>query len=418
MRRSGVAAALAFAAMPSAASAATVTAGALTATVHASPWHVDYNAVDEAPGSLAFTAGGVTARATRAVGGHMVGRAYVATLRTTDPQGRTIAVRIAPAGNGIITVDATGPPDADAMAVRLERQGGERFLGFGERSDQVVRSSGEVQNRVTEGPYQPSENAIVRAFVPPQGFNDRADATYFPDPVGALHARLRGPGGRERHEPLRAWQPVERGRRRRPPAVQRLRRPAARRRAAPLQRRRRAPAAARRAVLLRPLVAARRRRAQNIAQLKAAGALGSLDADLHALPALRRPAGPYRRAAAMTAQAHDAGLAITTYFNPMICTTYQPPYGLAAAGGFLNTNAAGQPYVYPYTGSSGFRQPVRLHRAGTVGFYGDLLSEAVGNGYDGWMEDFGEYTPPDAQSANGTPGPEMGANERAALRGD
>src|SRR6185436_15372239 len=180
VRRLGVAAALTFAAMPSGASAATVTAGALTATVHASPWHVEYNAVDEAPGSLAFTAGGVTARATRAVGGHMVGRAYVATLRTTDPQGRTIAVRIVPAGNGIITVDATGPPDADTMAVRFARQGGERFLGFGERSDQVVRSRGEVQNRVTEGPYQPSENAIVRAFVPPQGFNDRADATYFP----------------------------------------------------------------------------------------------------------------------------------------------------------------------------------------------------------------------------------------------
>jgi len=182
VRRLGVAAALAFAAMPSAASAATVTAGPLTATVHASPWHVAYNAVEEAPGSLAFTAGGVTARATRAVGGHMVGRAYVATLRTTDPQGRTIAVRIAPAGDGIITVDAVGPPDAETMAVRYERQGGERFLGFGERSDQVVRSSGEVQNRVTEGPYQPSENDIVRAFVPPQGFNDRADATYFPIP--------------------------------------------------------------------------------------------------------------------------------------------------------------------------------------------------------------------------------------------
>src|SRR4029079_12978791 len=149
--RWGAAAPLPFAAMPSGASAATVTAGALTATVHASPWPVAYNAVDEAPGSPACTSRGLTAPATRAVGGHMVGRAYVATLRTSDPQGRTIAVRIAPAGNGIITVDATGPPDADTMAVRFERQGGERFLGFGERSDQVVRRSGEVRNRVTEG---------------------------------------------------------------------------------------------------------------------------------------------------------------------------------------------------------------------------------------------------------------------------
>ena len=40
-------------------------------------------------------------------------------------------------------------------------------------------------------------------------------------------------------------------------------------------------------------------------------------------------------------------------------------------------------------------------------FYGKLLGEAVGNGYDGWMEDFGEYTPSDAVSSDGTPGPAM-----------
>ena len=148
--------------------------------------------------------------------------------------------------------------------------------------------------------------------------------------------------------------------------------------------------------------------AQNIAQLRAAGALGSLmQTYTHYLPCGDQQ-GHTAEQQAMTAQAHDAGLAITTYFNPMICTTYQPPYGLAAAGGFLNTNAAGQPYVYPYTGSRVF--PVSqfdFTAPGTVGFYGDLLSEAVGNGYDGWMEDFGEYTPLDARSANGTPGPEM-----------
>ena len=183
MRRAGIAVALAFAAMPSVASgASTVTSGSLTATVHVDPWHIEYNAVDEAPRALAFTSGGMTARATRATGGHMEGRAYVATLQTDDPQGRTIAVRIAPAGDGIIAVDATGPPGAETMAVGFERQSGERFLGFGERSDQVVRSGGEVENHVSEGPYQPSENDIVRAFVPPQGFNPRPDATYFPVP--------------------------------------------------------------------------------------------------------------------------------------------------------------------------------------------------------------------------------------------
>ena len=35
------------------------------------------------------------------------------------------------------------------------------------------------------------------------------------------------------------------------------------------------------------------------------------------------------------------------------------------------------------------------------------MREAYDAGYDGWMEDFGEYTPPTAESADGTPGPQM-----------
>ena len=177
MRRAAVVA-LVLAATPSTASAApTVSSGSLKATVNTNPWRVDYGVVDEAARSLTFTAGGTTAHATRATGGHMAGRAYVATVRTDDPQGRTIAVRIAPAGDGIVSVDATGPPDADTMAVGFDRRRGERFLGFGERSDQVVRSGGEVTNHVAEGPYQDAENDIVRVFVPPQGFDPRPDAT-------------------------------------------------------------------------------------------------------------------------------------------------------------------------------------------------------------------------------------------------
>src|SRR3712207_3584555 len=40
-------------------------------------------------------------------------------------------------------------------------------------------------------------------------------------------------------------------------------------------------------------------------------------------------------------------------------------------------------------------------------FFGRLLREAVEDGFDGWMEDFGEYTPPDARAADGTPGAQM-----------
>ena len=37
--------------------------------------------------------------------------------------------------------------------------------------------------------------------------------------------------------------------------------------------------------------------------------------------------------------------------------------------------------------------------------YGGLLGEAVADGHDGWMEDFGEYTPLDARAADGSDGP-------------
>ena len=40
---------------------------------------------------------------------------------------------------------------------------------------------------------------------------------------------------------------------------------------------------------------------------------------------------------------------------------------------------------------------------GTAPFYARLVREAVDQGKDGFMEDFGEYTRPDARSADGTP---------------
>ena len=38
------------------------------------------------------------------------------------------------------------------------------------------------------------------------------------------------------------------------------------------------------------------------------------------------------------------------------------------------------------------------------GYYASLLRRPLRNGYDGWMEDYGEYVPPDSVSANGRSG--------------
>ena len=71
----------------------------------------------------------------------------------------------------------------------------------------------------------------------------------------------------------------------------------------------------------------------------------------------------------------------------------------------LTRNALGEPYEYRYTGASQFFVgQVDFTHPDAFDFYGDLLDEAVGHGYDGWMEDFGEYTPLDAHGYDGSTG--------------
>ena len=206
----------------------------------------------------------------------------------------------------------------------------------------------------------------MRAFVPPQGFNDRADATYFPIPW-VLSTRgygvLVGGNATSRFELGSPWSADVDGAHLQysvyagPRPADVLRR---------FTRRRRAPAAARRAVLLRPVVAARRRRRPEHRPAQGRGRAGLADADLHALPALRRPAGRGPpSSSAMTAQFHDAGLRGHHLLQPDdLHELPAAPTTRPRPAAFLNTNAAGQPYVYPYTGSRAVPgRPVRLHRA-------------------------------------------------------
>ena len=102
------------------------------------------------------------------------------------------------------------------------------------------------------------------------------------------------------------------------------------------------------------------------------------------------------------AGAHNAGVAITTYFNPMICTSYQPAYDRAAAAGALTRRRRGEPYVYRYgadVDQAFFVSQFDFFTEAGAAEYRRLLEEAIADGYDGWMEDFGEYTPLDSVSA-------------------
>ena len=111
---------------------------------------------------------------------------------------------------------------------------------------------------------------------------------------------------------------------------------------------------------------------------------------------------------ARTAAVHDLGLAITTYFNPMICVDYNPPYTEAVARSGLTLDPADNPYVYVYNTTNAFDvSQFDFTQPGGDEVFGSVLAEAIEDGHDGWMEDFGEYTPLDSHSVRGEPGTQV-----------
>jgi alpha-D-xyloside xylohydrolase len=342
----------------------------------------------------------------------------VASLRRRG--GRIVAELAAAAPSRVRARVTAGPTRAGITPLRVETRGGgvtatalafaarrgERFLGFGERSDAVVRRSGEVESFVSDGPWAPEDRGVVSAFVPPVGFRARDDATYFPVPW-LLSSRGHGvlAVGDERHRHTlgrRRWRVEADG------GVLDLRVVAGPRPADALRRFTalvgRQPRVADEAVL-GPWLQASGDEGQALHAVAEAGApLSLLQTYTHYLPC-----GDERedraREQARTARARAAGVSITTYVNPMVCTGYREAYDAAAAGGALGRAPGGGPYRYRYVGSTQFEvsQYDFTAPAGDRAFQ-DVLRRAVADGHDGWMEDFGEYTPLDLVSADGRPG--------------
>jgi sulfoquinovosidase len=433
MVRRGLAVAAGFAVVASLlaapAASAQVVSGPLRAAVDGDPWHLSIT--DEAgrpvlsenrglgagpTGTLGFSTAAGWFHATRVASGGMQGAGYVAQLETTDPA-HGLQVRIGPDRDGVISLTAsvTGPPSGvTAIGMGFDARPGERFLGFGERSNAVDQRGNEVENYVSDGPYAPADRPLIGQFIPPQGWDPRDDATYFPvpwllstagygvllgndersyfrlgsaDPTAwsveaqstSLHLRfIGGPSPADalgRLTEVTGRQP--------PPAAPWVFGP-----------------------WYQPTGSDQLGQARS---LRAGDVPGSaVNTYLHYLPCGAQQ-GRESEQPPFTAGFHDLGYAITTYFNPMICTSYQPAYSQAAAAGVLNTNQLEEPYVYTLN-TGNLLSPVSqfdFSAPGTQSFWNGLLGEAVGHGYDGWMEDFGEYTPLDAKSADGRPGTQM-----------
>jgi alpha-glucosidase (family GH31 glycosyl hydrolase) len=405
-----------------------VSAGPLQARVATDPWHLAFEDAAGAPvlseaigtgssldGTLGYSAGGTWFHATRVVD-EAPGAEYSAELATTDPLGGRIRVRLAPDADGVLTLTATAqaPPveQVQQVGISFAARDGERFLGFGERSNAVDQRGNTIEDYVAEGPYRPVERPAIAGFVPPWGYHPRDDATYFPIPwllssagYGVLvdsddrsefHLASDSPGD---------WSAAVDS------SELRMRVFAGPTPAAALgrftARLGRQPAAAA-PWYFGPWFQPKGDDAANLETLRRAGAPASVvQTYTHYLPCgdQRGKEADQRR---RTDFFHAAGLAVTTYFNPMICTSYEPTFDEAAAEGDLTKNALGQPYEYRYTGASQFLVgQFDFSSPAARAFYGKLLGGAVADGYDGWMEDFGEYTPTDSVSSDGTPGPQM-----------
>ena len=429
-------------ASPAAVEAGEVDSGPLRAATGSDRWSLEFTDGDgervltesaghgSGPaGTLGFRDGDVWRHATRIVSERRRGTGIEALLDTDDPLGRRIDVLLTPQRRGVIRLRASivGPrAGVTALGIGFDARRGERYLGFGERSDAVDQRGDVVESYVGEGAYQPAERPLIAAFVPPWGYQQRDDATYFPIPwllstagYGVLVDNTETSYFRLAADDGDAWsvevtaappdQPQGAG----APAPDELSLrvfagpdPASALRRFTATTGRQPPAAA--PWYFGPWFQPSGDERGQVETLRGADAPVSVGQTYtHYLPCGDH-VGHREEQRERTGWLHSQGLATTTYFNPMICTGYADAYDEAVDRGALTEDAAGDPYVYHYSTATGFQvSQLDFSRPAGRGMFAELLGEAVDDGYDGWMEDFGEYTPLDSLSANGMAGTEM-----------
>jgi alpha-glucosidase (family GH31 glycosyl hydrolase) len=426
--------AAALAVAPVANATETVDAGALRASVEEDPWSLAFAdasgaaVLTEHPGrgggptgTLGFRTAAGWFHATRVAPARREDAAYTGELETTLPLVR-IAFRIEPDADGVIRLEATAP-GAQAVGIAFEAAEGERFLGFGERANAVDQRGREVENYVSDGPFQPEEYPFVQAISPEWAFRNRSDATYFPIPwvlstrgYGVLVDNVETSYHRLGTEQPDAWS-VEAEADRLSLRVFAGPRPAdALRRFTERTGRQPRPRAPwyfgpwfQTGQASQPPL---EREQEFLDQLNAADAPVSVaETHMRYLPC-GDAVGKREGEKARTRYFHQQGLAVLTYFSAFLCEEYRPVFDEASARGLLQRRPTGQPYTF--VAYQGGRTPPTANQAnwdftapGVEELYGRMLAEAIEDGHDGWMEDFGEYTPRDSRSADGSEGRTM-----------
>ena len=341
----------------------------------------------------------------------------VVVLDTDHPDGRTTKARITVRGRDWVAVTFS-VPGAAIISQSFRAGPGERFLGFGERSHAVSLDRGVVENYVGEGPYQPHEYPFLTGTVPPWAIRERPDATYFPlpwvvstrgyglsvDQDDVSYLRLRAGAADTwsiEAEADRLAFTVYAG----PAPLDALRR------YTELHGRQPAPAR----WFFGPWYQTGH---DNHVPLKEEerqlAALGDAPVSAAETHCRYLPAGEDRgyedAERARTEFFHSRGLAVVSYINPIVAVDHPAAFEPAAAAGALQNVASGAPYLYQ--GYAGGRVPPHTDETqydfshpAAAGCWGAVAERIAQAGYDGWMEDFGEYTPLDVVTADGRTGP-------------
>ena len=105
------------------------------------------------------------------------------------------------------------------------------------------------------------------------------------------------------------------------------------------------------------------------------------------------------------------GLTVLCYFNPYVSTSYTKLYNEGLENGYFLKNSSNQPYLFPYFGDiisrHFFISSVDFSNPNASRWYQQQIQESIDLGHNGFMLDFGEYTPIDSISSNGGDGHEM-----------
>ncbi len=361
---------------------------------------------------------------TRVLRAREEGRGLALEVATNDPLGHDLEVTITRVAEGAVNVSSRIEPGSGLTAgledratvsgAAFERVGAERFLGFGERSNAADQTGNEVFNWAEEGPFSGGlGDDVLRQYLPDFTFPTGPTATNFPIPwmlssrgLGFLIDQTHRSRFRLASDRDDAWQAETETSRFEFTAFAGPTPAAALRRYSTYAGRQPKPAPwvfgpwYQPTRETQPYELADRFRAEDVPVTVAQTYTHYLPCGAHV--------GKEQAEADRVRGYHDRGYKITTYFNPHICASYSAVYDEAAARDLLVKNQLGDPYLLtnPFTADQTVSEVDFTHPDGPA-FFGGLLDDAIGQGYDGWMEDFGEYTPHDSQFANGKGGLEM-----------